>query len=793
MLTKKGTILAIKELINREANADKQAEVEVSALKIARQLEHEHLMKFVAGFRQNSKRYLMFLWADGGNLREFWNECKDHTCSEVMIKWSLGQMLGLSGALDKLHNHSQINCRHGDLKPENIVRAPDLDDLGRLLIADMGLAKIHSLPTRKRNNPSLSGGGTFRYSSPEIGAGSGCKISRSYDMWSIGCVLLEFVIWLLYGKAELDRFDKACFKTDSDAYYDPSAGNFDISPDVKAWIQHMEVTCLRRDEPCVSPALRRLFYFIKDRLLVEDHEHQDSDQEDHDSAPAESNSAGIAFSLTTVPTMQPAVVRQGRAKSEQLYEVLYDIMKQATSELPSYIHNPDFSMVGKNRRGPQCLPKQDRLVPTTRGIRSTIVDPPLHTQVARIPNTHDQYAIPAGLDVWNTHTDNQFAKDVYQTLTQKEITEITPAKQSPGSLCDGCSSKTKGLLSPGLFAASIEELDRRRGTCALCALLHSKLRSLGTAGHITSIIREGSSLTTRIGGSPAFSVVVGPQLGTFACFPPRSRLTLYSDVNDTPMDIQRGLPKLPLPGSDVQVKLLKQWLRRCDKWHRCNKPSSIKPHTTRMPTRLVDLGNENVNTPRLDCRRTRSDTRFTALTHRWGDTDIHEPFYLQKGRLKEWQRSMDLDHLPKTYQDAIHITRSLGIRYIWIDALCIVQDDRTDLESEIQKMEDVFTFAYVSLSATCATGNSDGFLKRTRERQCHPFDFPSDGQSQNRVWLCDPIDNFKRDVEQSALSKRGWVFQERALSRRIIHFTDTQVYWECGVSILCESLTKLYK
>lgn len=259
------------------------------------------------------------------------------------------------------------------------------------------------------------------------------------------------------------------------------------------------------------------------------------------------------------------------------------------------------------------------------------------------------------------------------------------------------------------------------------------------------------------------------------------------------MEIQRGLPKLPIPGSNVQIKLLNQWLNRCNKLHQCNRTNLDNPETTRMPTRLVDLGDGVSNALKLDCNESRSDKKFTALTHRWGDKTIHKPFYLHKDSLEQWQRFIDLKKLPKTYQDAIHITRGLGVRYIWIDSLCIIQDDKADLETEIQNMENVFTFAYVSLSATCATGNSDGFLRRKGDRQCHSFDFPSPRGKPDRVWLCDPIDNFKVDVEQSALSKRGWVFQERALSRRIIHFTETQVYWECGIGIWCESLTKLSK
>jgi hypothetical protein len=212
-----------------------------------------------------------------------------------------------------------------------------------------------------------------------------------------------------------------------------------------------------------------------------------------------------------------------------------------------------------------------------------------------------------------------------------------------------------------------------------------------------------------------------------------------------------------------------------------------------MPGRLVNVypregcdgrGDGASDTLRLDCNITRKDARYAALTHRWGDPSLHGSFhFLSHKKLERWQRHLDLRMLPQTFQDAVRVTRSLGLRYLWVDALCIIQDDKEDLRVEIGKMEDVFRCAYVTLSATCANGSDDGFVKADRRTRLHyPLSYANH-----------PGDNFERDVEQSALSKRGWVFQERALSRRIIHFTDVQVYWECGTGIRCETLTTLYK
>jgi hypothetical protein len=223
-----------------------------------------------------------------------------------------------------------------------------------------------------------------------------------------------------------------------------------------------------------------------------------------------------------------------------------------------------------------------------------------------------------------------------------------------------------------------------------------------------------------------------------------------------------------------------------------------------MPSRLIDVypnegckryGHQESSALRLDCNIVRKGSKYVALTHRWGNPSLQGSFhFLSHAKLERWQNHLDLRMLPQTFQDAVKITRSLGLRYLWIDALCIIQDDEADLQAQIGKMEDVFRCAYVTLSATCATGSDDGFLKTNRKSRSHyPFSYPNELGSLDMIYLCDPIDDFERHVEQSALSKRGWVFQERALSRRIIHFTEVQVYWECGAGIRCETLTTLYK
>ncbi|KAI1744423.1 hypothetical protein F4680DRAFT_224058 [Xylaria scruposa] len=104
--------------------------------------------------------------------------------------------------------------------------------------------------------------------------------------------------------------------------------------------------------------------------------------------------------------------------------------------------------------------------------------------------------------------------------------------------------------------------------------------------------------------------------------------------------------------------------------------------------------------------------------------------------------------------------------------------------------------AHCTMAATSASGLCDGFLNphdfETRQRHCFRLNSGIEPKSDSNFYLCSPIENFAKDVEKSYMNSCGWVFQERALSRRTIHFSKTQVYFEHGQGIRYETMTKLF-
>jgi len=219
-----------------------------------------------------------------------------------------------------------------------------------------------------------------------------------------------------------------------------------------------------------------------------------------------------------------------------------------------------------------------------------------------------------------------------------------------------------------------------------------------------------------------------------------------------------------------------------------------------MPTRLIDIG----DTLRLvESSSVPEHSRYVALSHCWGQLAERNRFCTYKRNLEAHRTCIaaSVDQLPRSFRDAVVVARGIGVKYLWIDSLCIVQDDTQDWEHEAKRMEQVFSAAYCTIGASSAHSSAEGFLAPRQPRPCVRLrvqvssekDTDDGAQRNTQLYICTAIDDFSRDVEDSHLSRRGWALQERALSRRSIFYTSTQVYWECGAGVHCETLARLQK
>lgn len=139
--------------------------------------------------------------------------------------------------------------------------------------------------------------------------------------------------------------------------------------------------------------------------------------------------------------------------------------------------------------------------------------------------------------------------------------------------------------------------------------------------------------------------------------------------------------------------------------------------------------------------------------------------------------------MPQTFRDAMLVAKNLGIRFLWIDALCIVQQDRMKMEEEVSRMGDIYERATCTIAATAARNVHDGFLKTLDVYQAANPCRIKDSSSLFRkscLSLLPRAPSFTTSVAYSSLNRRGWVTQEGALSTRILHFTALGLFWECG-------------
>lgn len=337
-----------------------------------------------------------------------------------------------------------------------------------------------------------------------------------------------------------------------------------------------------------------------------------------------------------------------------------------------------------------------------------------------------------------------------------------------------------------------DDLPKSTYTTALCKRCNNI--SLGKSISMRSLHRKLSPcLVCRL--SPRLSQAVNDRNKFLSA--PSLRLCASPKTKSAHPDIQIGFPVLLAPDSPIRFDLFREWLRVCDQSHTtCNHRGS----TADLPTRVIDVGDDGDDIVRLSTfspeDRENYRTDYIALSHCWGNLPEEETraWCTSRENIEErFGQGFDLVKLPQTYRDAVIVTRKLGKRYLWIDALCIIQhgDESEDWKKEARKMEAVFRNAYCTIAATSAKDPTEGFLARPPAQDPDLQFIRVHSATHGRIYVSATTDNFREDVENGVLSQRAWTMQERALARRTIHFTANQAYFECGDGVRCETLTHM--
>ncbi|KAH7086209.1 heterokaryon incompatibility protein-domain-containing protein [Paraphoma chrysanthemicola] len=200
-----------------------------------------------------------------------------------------------------------------------------------------------------------------------------------------------------------------------------------------------------------------------------------------------------------------------------------------------------------------------------------------------------------------------------------------------------------------------------------------------------------------------------------------------------------------------------------------------------LPTRLlyVDTSSEGTGL-RVQLHLTSASraeataTRYATLSYCWGGP---QEFQLNTESESMLMSGFQASLLPKTLHDAVQVAWDIGLRWIWIDGLCIRQDDVEDKAMEVARMHLIYGSSFVTISASRADSCAQGFLHQSSlpapATVGYKIPYASPSKRQGSVILS------KLFRKISPIDNRGWTLQEHLLAHRVVRFTDYQLHWTC--------------
>jgi hypothetical protein len=371
---------------------------------------------------------------------------------------------------------------------------------------------------------------------------------------------------------------------------------------------------------------------------------------------------------------------------------------------------------------------------------------------------------------------------------------ITPRGLSEVSR-NGADRQTMTDYIPYFVHSNMAELYECSLTCELCSLIHRQLHSR------SGITRSGSILSTIMGISESDPIqlvrssrskvegCLGLSTITVRCGSTTSRISASAGPGSaaaTSGDIIGRSTRNP--HSEESISLIAQWLQDCTLHHdmckleheRKEGTIDYKERGPDIPARVIDagLGGAGVDNLRL-IKAGKNIGEYAALSHRWS-LDPTEHFKTVTGNISARMVGFSKSSLPKTFRDAVTLTQSLGIQYLWIDSICILQDSESDWAQESGYMGEIYRRSHLVIAAvSAATNPSRGFYLPRKYDNPDPIrlNYTDSHGQKSGYWYIQGAGDFYNQVTSSELHRRGWVLQERWLSRRKIHFAVDQLYW----------------
>ncbi|KAF4949936.1 hypothetical protein FGADI_8537 [Fusarium gaditjirri] len=239
--------------------------------------------------------------------------------------------------------------------------------------------------------------------------------------------------------------------------------------------------------------------------------------------------------------------------------------------------------------------------------------------------------------------------------------------------------------------------------------------------------------------------------------------------------------------NDQNLQLASKWTKGCNRSHPICK--EFQPRRSKWrPTRLLHVGSESQQ-PRLVIPSV--PTPYIALSYCWGTANT---VTLTEATLAPFQKEVPLASLPTTIRDAIATTRDLGYEYLWVDALCIIQDSKPDWIKESSQMGSIYGSAVLTLAAAGTSSVQDSIFCRRDPRAVRPcvanIMHSSTYRGVSYPWAIYPHQPERLlfdAINESPLSRRAWALQELLVSPRTLVFGSKQMVWSCATTEASET------
>ena len=234
----------------------------------------------------------------------------------------------------------------------------------------------------------------------------------------------------------------------------------------------------------------------------------------------------------------------------------------------------------------------------------------------------------------------------------------------------------------------------------------------------------------------------------------------------------------------IDLGLPRSWIRICEREHGtlCEESNTETTSTSPQDLILIDV-------KRMCLCYPSQQPRYVALSYCWPMTDA---FQLSRDTLSEMLEAGSIGRrmkeMPKRIQDAIHLTVDLGENFLWVDALCIVQDSKESKRFQILQMDKIYGSAFLTIVSAASARQSDGIetcegFPRYNE---NPDSVKQIVETVQDIHLAVPFDTISMVLTLSRWNSRAWTYEEQLLSKRILYFTGYQVYFQCFCSVFCE-------